>query len=202
MSVENQNCWAVYMHIFPNDKKYIGITKKKPEERWNNGNGYKSQSLMWKAIQKYGWNNITHKILYNNLSKEDAIAKEIELIYFYKTTNREFGYNITIGGEGTSGVSRSGSDAYWYGKQLSREHKQKVKENHADFNGGKHPRAKPVYCIELHMYFDCIRDAERKLGISCSHISACCKGKRNVAGGYHWVYANNLNDLTADLAAH
>ena len=34
--------YAVYMHIFPNKKKYIGITGQKPKERWRvNGNGYK-----------------------------------------------------------------------------------------------------------------------------------------------------------------
>ena len=26
--------YAVYMHIFPNKKKYIGITGQKPKERW------------------------------------------------------------------------------------------------------------------------------------------------------------------------
>lgn len=36
----------------------------------------------------------------------------------------------------------------------------------------------------------CINKVERELGISHSHIIGCCKGYRNMAGGYKWVYAD------------
>lgn len=32
--------YIVYMHICPNNKKYIGITSQKPEKRWGNGKNY------------------------------------------------------------------------------------------------------------------------------------------------------------------
>jgi hypothetical protein len=36
------NNWKVYCHTFPNGKKYVGITKRSPEERWHkDGSGYK-----------------------------------------------------------------------------------------------------------------------------------------------------------------
>ena len=39
--MENK-CYTVYMHICPNGKKYIGITKQKPIKRWGyNGINYK-----------------------------------------------------------------------------------------------------------------------------------------------------------------
>ena len=38
--MENKN-YTVYMHICPNGKRYIGITKLKPQERWGNGKSYK-----------------------------------------------------------------------------------------------------------------------------------------------------------------
>lgn len=66
--------------------------------------------------------------------------------------------------------------------------KQKIKENHADFSGGKHPRAKAVLCVELNTMYACTRDAERALGVAHQHISKCCLGKRKTAGGYHWRY--------------
>lgn len=69
--------------------------------------------------------------------------------------------------------------------------KQKIKDNHADVSGGKHPRAKMVLCVELNLKFDCTRDAERRLGVNHAHISACCKKQRKTAGGYHWEYINN-----------
>ena len=53
------------------NEKYIGITSQKCENRWGiNGNGYKLQPKFYNAIQKYGWENFKHEILYQNLSKE------------------------------------------------------------------------------------------------------------------------------------
>ena len=87
------------MHVFPNKKVYIGITCQKPNERWRNGKGYKkSQIKIRSAINKYGWENIEHKILYIGLSKVEAEQKEIELIDFYKSNQKEYGYNIENGG--------------------------------------------------------------------------------------------------------
>ena len=74
------------------------------------------------------------------------------------------------------------------GYVMSDATRQKVKENHADFSGGKHPRAKSVLCVELNITYSCTRDAERALGIAHQHISKCCLGKRKSAGGYHWQY--------------
>ena len=90
--------YTVYMHICPNNKKYIGITKQKPQYRWNNGKGYLANEYFTNAIQKYKWENIQHKILYEHLTKEEAENKEIELIKYYKSNNREYGYNIENGG--------------------------------------------------------------------------------------------------------
>ena len=90
--------YTVYKHICPNNKVYIGITVKKPEVRWNKGLGYKKQDYFYKAILKYGWDNIKHEILYKNLSKEEAENIEIKLIKEYKSNIREFGYNISNGG--------------------------------------------------------------------------------------------------------
>lgn len=89
------NNYKVYMHIFPNNKKYIGITgQEKIERRWNNGYGYKNNEYMTNAIMKYGWKNIEHVILYKNISKEQAEIIEKRLIAKYKTTHKKYGYNI------------------------------------------------------------------------------------------------------------
>ena len=49
--------YIVYKHIAPNNKSYIGITKRHPEDRWRNGNGYKNNIYFFRAIQKNGWDN-------------------------------------------------------------------------------------------------------------------------------------------------
>lgn len=95
------NTWTVYMHIFPNNKRYIGITKLRVKKRWKRGNNYRQQSVIWNAIQKYGWNNIEHIVVEQGLTKEQAMQREIELIAQYKTfpPSLGFGYNATSGGE-------------------------------------------------------------------------------------------------------
>lgn len=90
--------YTVYMHTVPNGKVYIGITKQNPIKRWLHGKGYQKQEYFYNAILKYGWDNIEHRILFTELSQEEAEQKEIELIKQYKSNQREFGYNIENGG--------------------------------------------------------------------------------------------------------
>ena len=94
-----ENTYSVYKHTNKiNGKVYIGITRNQPEVRWGrNGSGYNFQ-LFGKAIKKYGWENFDHEVLYENLSHEDANAKEIELIKKYKATDNKYGYNVALGG--------------------------------------------------------------------------------------------------------
>jgi len=95
------NKYVVYKHISPDGKIYIGITRRNVIERWGeNGEGYKGNLHFWRAIQKYGWNNFQHEILYSDLCKEDACRIEIELIRKFNANNFEYGYNICAGGEG------------------------------------------------------------------------------------------------------
>lgn len=116
--------YIVYCHTNNiNNKKYIGITCQKPEQRFRNGKGYKSSKYFNSAITKYGWDNFTHSILFEHLSEEEAKSKEIELIAKYKTNNNEFGYNITPGGEGYSG-----NDNPWFGKHHTIETRKRISE--------------------------------------------------------------------------
>ena len=93
--------YTVYQHKNKmNGKIYIGITMQEPEKRWGtNGNNYKTSPHFYSAIQKYGWDNFEHNILFENLSHEEACQKEQELIQHYNSMNRDFGYNSTSGGD-------------------------------------------------------------------------------------------------------
>lgn len=95
--------YCVYMHITPNGKKYVGVTGQKPIKRWKNGYGYVTHSHFYNAILKYGWDNIEHLIIAEGLSLYDAYKLEQQLIAQYNLTDREFGYNECIGGEGANG---------------------------------------------------------------------------------------------------
>jgi len=91
--------YLVYKHISPSKKVYIGITSQKAKSRWRSGKGYKHNVRFSRAIKKYGWSSFKHEIVASNLSKEEARQKEIELIAFFKSTNKKYGYNISPGGD-------------------------------------------------------------------------------------------------------
>lgn len=121
--------YTLYMHIFPNDKVYIGITCQKPESRWGkDGNAYQHNQYMQNAILKYGWNNIKHEILHTGLTKEAAEQKEIELIAKYKSNQREYGYNIENGGHVNcvSDETKRKLSQIRKGRKLTQEQKMKI----------------------------------------------------------------------------
>lgn len=76
-----ENTWCVYCHTFPDRKRYIGITKQKPEDRWLDGMGYSSQPKVFSAIVKFGWDNIKHEILIAGLDEAGARRVEEQEIY-------------------------------------------------------------------------------------------------------------------------
>ena len=151
MNINVKENYKVYKHTSPSGKVYIGITKQDVKQRWRDGNGYKTQTLFYRAIQKYGWENITHEILFDNLTKDQADLKEIELIRQYKSNTAEYGYNVDNGGNSVGTFSAEhiknmilaqndpvlierkreaalGEKNWFYGKTHSDETKQKMSE--------------------------------------------------------------------------
>lgn len=146
--MEDRN-YKVYMHTAPNDKKYIGITKLELEVRCRNGRGYKNNKHFYNAINKYGWNNIKHEVLFDNLTKEEACLLEQCYIALYDTTNSKYGFNNTTGGEHytpTEEAKRRNSEAHkgkcvgekngMFGKHHSEETRKKMSEQRS---GENHP---------------------------------------------------------------
>ena len=116
MENNKEKTWVVYRHIFPNRKSYIGITCQNVKARWKNGGiGYLSknpdgtfhQPVMANAVLKYGWDNIAHEILFENLTNERANRLEQICIILFRTTDDRFGYNTTSGGDGSVGRVQS-----------------------------------------------------------------------------------------------
>ena len=93
------NTYCVYKHTSPSNKVYIGITyHTNPAIRWGPGGcGYAYNQHFWNAIRKYGWDNFKHEILHQNLTREQALALESDLIHEYQATNPDFGYNKITG---------------------------------------------------------------------------------------------------------
>ena len=101
-------------------------------ERWrNDGKGYKKQ-YFYRAIRKYGWENINHIVLARDLTKEQAEQLEVELIAKYKSNNPCYGYNIDNGGKAGNRMSESTKEKLRVintGKRHSEQSRQKMSES-------------------------------------------------------------------------
>lgn len=187
--MEEKKCWCVYIHISPSNKAYIGITSGKPEYRWQNGLGYLkktkygdyTQPAIARAINKYGWDSFEHVVWADCLTKEQACKYEQILISLFNTQDRQYGYNISNGGDdGGKGrvvsditksrlsASHKGKESPLKNKSLTEEHKQKLKESFRNSpNRGEEWRKK-------------VSDGKRGKKLSeeaCRHISEGQKGR-------------------------
>lgn len=163
--------YLVYRHTnLVNNKIYIGITQQNAEKRWSRGHGYQRQPHFRDAIKKYGWNNFKHEVLFDNLSKEEAIEKEIELIAKYKSNDREYGYNISKGGE-------------------------TYKENFKNKKGRDIANSRSVRVIdaktkEIIGVYESQNLCANALGINRKGINKNCRGKSKTYKGYIFEYAD------------
>lgn len=131
-----------------------------------------------KSIFNSGYIPIIHKI-YENLSESDALILEIRTIELIGKIIDGKGplFNITDGGEGSSGYKHS------------EEWKSKL--------------SKPVIQYDMnHNFikeFDSIKDASLETKIKKQNIGACVNGKYKTSGGYIWVYKNEKDRLQGHL---
>jgi len=119
-----KNNYTVYIHKSPSGKVYIGITKQNIKRRWRYGLGYKENKYFFRAIQKYGWDNFEHIVLYEGVDKCRAELLEMELIKKYRSSNAVYGYNTELGGKTVGTVSEKTKEKLRkanLGKKFSRE---------------------------------------------------------------------------------
>ena len=98
----------VYLYTFANGKKYVGKTAY-PEKRCLKYQQYYKQQPIYKALKKAKRNgdrvDLTH--LSGYVSNKAAAGIEKHYIALYRTNicryGKDFGYNLTDGGEGTFG---------------------------------------------------------------------------------------------------
>lgn len=181
--MKNTNKFKVYKHTSPNGKIYIGITSKIVEKRWGNGGiHYKSNKHFWNAIQKYGWDNFKHEILFKDLDENVAYEKEIELIKKYNSNDPNFGYNNSTGGEQAH-----------LGCKHSKESRKKMSKNHADFKGAKSKQSKKVICLETNKIYNSIGEVSRETGINNKFISRVVNHLAKSCHGLHFLFLDEYD---------
>jgi len=126
-----------------NGKKYFGITTQNPPiKRWI---GHKTvarrkvrKTPLVHAMNKYGFDNFTFEVLVSDEKRDYIYNLEKEYIKKYKTQNREFGYNLSDGGEINIGFTipknviekrsrdMKGKGNHFYGRSHTEETKKKI----------------------------------------------------------------------------
>ena len=198
--------YCVYKHTAPNGKCYIGITSKKPEHRWNHGRAYYQNKYFTHAIQKYGWDNFQHEVLFTGLSKQEACNLERQLIKQYKSNDLQNGYNLSAGGENPSEGSHRSEEInrkmsiLMTGKKHDFAFRQKIsaakkgRPNGLEGRKGKDcSKSGMVIQIdettkEIIQVFFGFDEMQRKTGYSKTPVREAANGIRHRAYGYLWQY--------------
>lgn len=210
------NTYTVYRLTSPSGKVYIGITKRRPEKRWDSGRGYAHCPHMGAAIKKYGWGSFERDILATGLPKEEAEQKEIQLIAEYRSDDRRYGYNTDKGGSAPGRMSAEtraklsehmrgdNNPTRRYGHPFQgRHHTAESKRRMSMAAKARTGRVvtaetrqrlreaeqkRPVKCVDTGVVYAGIHEAAEACGCAATKICAVCKGKRKTTGGYRWEY--------------
>lgn len=133
-----------------NGKQYVGIANR-PARRWIEHKSGHGSKLIAQAIKKYGLENLKFDVLYEGC-EIDIKRLEIDLIRQWGT-KAPGGYNLTDGGEGTTGwkhsketrkemsKSRTGSRNGMYGKKHGKETRDKMSQRAKDRDPSTQVRA-------------------------------------------------------------
>ena len=160
-----------------NNKCYIGITNRNPEERFAEHKKSSASSFIGKAIQSDGINNFSFEIILTNI-KDDEISKiECEYIQKYNSLLPN-GYNADLGGV----------EYHKHSDYIKNIISEKGK-------GNKNSK----YIADVLMYdkqgnllkrFQTAREAARYLGNESKNvgINYCLNNKQKTAYGYIWKY--------------
>ena len=113
-----ENNYSVYQHVTPDNMYYFGQTNN-IKRRWSsNGIQYKGTSL-YPYIEKFGWDNIKHIVLFKDQTRENALWIENFLI----ETAREDG--VCINKQRSGLVSKEEGYKQEYDKQYYEQNKDK-----------------------------------------------------------------------------
>ena len=81
--MEKRNYW-VYTHTTPDGMVYTGMSQFETTNlRWVKSH-YRPHTTFGREIEKWGWDNISHDVIATNLTHDEALRMEGEMIDFCK----------------------------------------------------------------------------------------------------------------------
>ena len=173
-----------------NGKRYVGQTVQPLEKRFN-AHARSKKSLIGKAIRKYGKDKFRYGVIKSCASKEEMDYWEKYFIVALKS-KVPYGYNMTDGGEGTSGLERTPE----YLKHLSESRMGEKNPRYGKKNTPEHTAR--IVAANL--------GRKRKPGTG-EHIANALRGKKHTKERCAHVSIANRGDskfknLIAELDAH
>lgn len=188
--MKDKICGIYMIRNLVNNKIYIGKSKDIIRRWYEHKSDLRCQRhdncYLQNSWNKYGENCFEFNIIEQCLNEENLDEREKFYIHLYKSDDKNFGYNLTTGGDGGSPLS----EAIKHMKVATRERYNK--------------EGKAVYCPELNCTFSCPIEAQEKTGVSRQSISGCCRGGKNrkTAGVHpitgerlHWFFASDMKKI-------
>ena len=176
---------VIYMLISPSGRVYIGKSVKFSRRlSQHRRNARKKKTFLYNAVRKHGWNHFIKLVLEIfpfDVTVEHMSSREKHYIKKYRAFNRDYGYNLTEGGEGSPGYKHT-EEAKKNLQSLIRE-KGKMKRVYA-----KNVKTMDEYLFESRA--EAMRELRRITGknISRFHITDCCKGVQKTHAGFIFRY--------------
>ena len=193
---------VIYRLTFPNGKFYIGQTVKKLNERIRrhcndafNKNFRTFNLIKSRAIRKYMQFGVD--ILYqgDNLDEE-----EIKFIEMHQSTNPEYGYNSTSGGQGIRDFKLSDEKKKQLSEKLTGEGNPFYGKSHTDATKELISKSRMnkgiIPILQIDSYGNVIKEwnstkeAGESLNLDRSAITKVLKGKLKSTKGYIFRYKN------------
>lgn len=196
-----------------NRKRYVGKTEQGLQKRKGEhvSSAKKGSNLYFhNAIRKYGVEGFTWEVIYRATTEAELNQMEKNFIRMFKSTGKEFGYNLTHGGEGGipnettraklsaaqngknfTEETRAKLSAWQKGRKLTEVTKRKISEAH---KGKENPRFDPrIYALwhkDRGIVAGTKYDLCRKYGFGSSHLSHLIRGKCKSCKGF--ILATNI----------
>ena len=153
-----ENNYSVYQHITPDGMYYFGQTND-IKRRWEaNGCHYKETALQ-PYIEKYGWDNIQHIVLFRDQTKENALWIEDFLI----ETAREDGVCINKNRSGLISKEEGYKQEYYeQNKEQILEQKRQYYEQNKDKKQQYYEQNKEQILEQKRQYYEQNKDKKQQ----------------------------------------
>ena len=208
-------CGIYCINNLVNGKKYIGqsvdIKKRWYEHRRTLKLNQHENIFLQRAWNKYGEDNFQFNIL-TTCGFERLNELEIYFVELFHTSNRNYGYNMTNGGDGCIGYKHTEKTKRYIseiqkGKKYSEEHKVLLKEIWKNkIESGYQPvtshlmeynknMEKRINCYDAKngkfiCVFQSIHEASRNLNIEATNICKVLLGKHRRCKNYYFTYVD------------